>query len=208
MPAKRNFFTNNPRRRVQPGFSADDAQRVCAVLNMKNYFSCGQSHTHKMPLNSNVIWDKDGLIEIEAETPERAERWVNAIFGPPLPRDRRPPMEADPDPRERGESAGNGISRRGLFLTPVAAPAPQPVPLPTVSTPPPPPRIPLGQRVAHLRLVGIINGPKRQAVLDDARQGTTRYVSAGDTIGDVRVERVEKDRVVFTFENEAVDLSL
>lgn len=34
-----------------------------------------------MPFGSNVIWDKDGLIEIEAETPERAEAWVNAIFG-------------------------------------------------------------------------------------------------------------------------------
>lgn len=48
---------------------------------MKSYFSCGQSHTHKMPFGSNVIWDKDGLIEIEAKTPERAERWVNSIFG-------------------------------------------------------------------------------------------------------------------------------
>lgn len=48
---------------------------------MKHYFSCGQSHSHKMPFGSNVIWDKDGLIEIESETQERAEAWVNTIFG-------------------------------------------------------------------------------------------------------------------------------
>lgn len=50
-------------------------------MSMKNYFSCGQQHTHKMPFGSNVVWDKDGLIEVEAETPERAALWVHSVFG-------------------------------------------------------------------------------------------------------------------------------
>lgn len=50
-------------------------------MSMKHYFSCGQQHTHIVPTKKRVVWDKDGLIEVEAETPERAERFVYSVFG-------------------------------------------------------------------------------------------------------------------------------
>lgn len=48
---------------------------------MKYYFSCGQQHTHTLPLKKRTIWDRAGLIEVEAETPERAEQFMYSVFG-------------------------------------------------------------------------------------------------------------------------------
>lgn len=134
--------------------------------------------------------------------------WGRAVWGPPDASAGRPPVGVDAGPAEGSDAPFGGLSTRDLFGGSAPPSIPARVPPPPALTPPAPPRIPLSQRLSHLRLVGIIDGARRQAVLDDARQGTTRYVSAGDAVGEARVERVEKDRVVFSFDGETMDLSL
>lgn len=48
---------------------------------MKNfYFTCGQSHAHR--INANTIWDKDSVLKVEAPDEDTAREKVFMVFGP------------------------------------------------------------------------------------------------------------------------------
>lgn len=105
-----------------------------------------------------------------------------------------------------GGVALTDLTKRNLFL-PIAAKAVA-VPKPEVPVAPPPPPIPIGQRSAHLRLTGIIAGGALQGIVEDRRKNSTSYVSAGDYLGEFRVDAVLADRVVLSFNGEKVELTL
>jgi hypothetical protein len=98
------------------------------------------------------------------------------------------------------------MTRRNLFQPLFVAPPPPKVH--QENLPPPPPKIPLSQRAAYLRLTGIINGDVPQAVVEDRNRGSTRYVSAGDSVDGILVEKVLPDRVILSFEDEKMELPL
>jgi hypothetical protein len=101
------------------------------------------------------------------------------------------------------------LTRRNLFrsFSPAPAVAPKPI-APAPPPPPPPPKVPLSQRASHFRLTGIIAGDTFQAVIEDKKKNTTRYVSPGDALDDFRVEKVLPDRVVISADGETLDLTL
>lgn len=99
------------------------------------------------------------------------------------------------------------LTRRNLFQ-PLIAPPPLPkIAPPTLAAPPPPP-IPISQKASHLRLVGIINGDPLQAVIEDQKRQRTVYVTSGQRMDDIQVEKVLKDRVILKSDEERMDLPL
>jgi glutathionyl-hydroquinone reductase len=44
------------------------------------YFTCGQSHSHK--ITGNVVWDKDSVLKVVATDEETARDKVFRMFGP------------------------------------------------------------------------------------------------------------------------------
>ena len=73
----------------------------------------------------------------------------------------------------------------------------------------------LGPRVASLDqilsnyvLSGIVGGDKPQAVIEDKRQGKTYFVSVGDTIGEIRIVKIEEGRVTVAIGDQQAQLEL
>jgi hypothetical protein len=101
------------------------------------------------------------------------------------------------------------LSRRNLFEPLIAPPPPAPkVVVPLVAAPPPPPKIPISQKAAHLRLVGIIRGTPLQAVVENQRTQTTAYVTSGQKIDEIEIEKVLEDHVILRSEDEHMDLTM
>ncbi len=117
-----------------------------------------------------------------------------------------PPESASPRKAPSAVSLQE-MTRRNLFQPLIVAPPPPPKAM-KEDLPPPPPKIPLSQRAAYLRLTGIITGDALQAVIEDRNNGSTRYVSAGDSIDGILVEKVLPDRVILSLEAEKMELTL
>lgn len=104
------------------------------------------------------------------------------------------------------------LTRRNLFQTfasPISTRHRIPVNVPVVPpTPPPPPPIPISQKIAQLRLVGILNGRPPQAIIEDQRSQKTLYLGIGQTIDDVEVAQISGDRVVLRSAGEQTELAL
>src|SRR4029077_7415948 len=100
------------------------------------------------------------------------------------------------------------LQRRNLFAPLIAAPraAPKPVPLP--AAPPPPPKVPLSQKASALHLVGIMAGNPPQAVIEDRQAQKTLYLTPGQAIGDIKIEKFLEDRVILKSDGEEMDLML
>lgn len=116
-------------------------------------------------------------------------------------------------PPEAAPAAGVALQdllRRNLFRPVAPAPAPAPVPVEVKPAgPPPPPPVPLSQRAAHWRLAGIIPmDGGYQAAMEDGRRGASLYVSAGDALDELKVEKVLSDRVVLAYGEETLELRL
>ncbi len=108
----------------------------------------------------------------------------------------------------KGPASSQG-PRRNIFSSltppPPSRPAPAVAPPPA---PPPPPKIPLAERVGHLRLVGILPGPPRQAVVEDPRSQKIYTLSAGQKLEDCTVAEVGDGGAVLSFEDERFELTL
>ncbi len=115
-------------------------------------------------------------------------------------------------PRSRGRADVRtalplaSLTQRNLFK-PLVAPPPA---APRYVAPPEPvvAKVPLSERLVHLRLVGIMSTTPLQAILEDQRNQKTIYVSAGQSVGDVQVESVLNDQVILTSETERLALTL
>jgi len=100
------------------------------------------------------------------------------------------------------------LTRRNLFRPLIVTPPAPKIVVPVAPLPPPPPKIPLSQRVAHLRLEGIMDTTPAQAIIEDTRSQKTIYVSAGQQIDDVTVEKITKDQVILFSGDERFNLSM
>jgi len=117
------------------------------------------------------------------------------------------------------ESAGSALAlvpvelsdllRHNPFRPLIAPPAPpKVVPVLAPPMPPPPPKIPISQKASRLHLVGIINGDPIQAVVEDAQTHTTLYLTTGQSIGDIRIEKILSDHIVLASDDDHMDLAL
>ncbi len=59
-----------------------------------------------------------------------------------------------------------------------------------------------------MRLVGIIAGDPAQAVIEDQEHQKTLYVTSGENINEIHIEKVLNDRVILTFDGENMELAL
>ena len=100
------------------------------------------------------------------------------------------------------------LARRNLFKSLIAPPPPPKVVVQARPTPPLPPRVPLSQRVAHLKLVGIVNTSPLQAIIETQRDQKTLSVAAGQSIDNVQVEKVTADQVILSSGDERFSLTL
>jgi hypothetical protein len=118
-----------------------------------------------------------------------------------------PAAGSGPEDFSIGGPSLKALTQRPLFRHLVAAPPPAPK-MAEKPEPPPAPKVPLSERAAHWRLTGILGGDPLQAIMEDKRRGNTRYVSTGDNLDGVRVEKVMPDRVILAADGETLELSL
>jgi len=105
------------------------------------------------------------------------------------------------------ETVVNDLIRHNPFRQ-ARTPRPPAPKITALPAPPPPPRIPLSQRISHLRLVGIIDGDPLQAVVEDRQAQRTEYLKTGDKAGEVTVQQVLPDRVIFFYDGETLEFVL
>jgi len=97
---------------------------------------------------------------------------------------------------------------KNLFKPLIPAPVMVQAPRPVVPVEPPAPKIPIAQKAAHLKLVGIIGGDAPQAILEDQRRQTTIYAAKGQMLDELQVENVYKDHVTLISDGDRLDLAL
>ncbi|MBI4436832.1 MAG: hypothetical protein HY590_05435 [Candidatus Omnitrophica bacterium] len=66
----------------------------------------------------------------------------------------------------------------------------------------------LKESVQDLNLLGIVTGKNPQAIIEDKKGGKTHFVNKGDTIGALRVEEIQEERVILNYQGEQLDLTL
>jgi hypothetical protein len=111
------------------------------------------------------------------------------------------------------------VEQRDLF-NPVAPPPPPPEPQKEEAkakaepvTPPAPTKPPeptalsiLQEKAKALKLVGISWGPVPVAMIEDTAKRETSFLKGGDSINEMRIKAVLRDRVVLSYENAEYDL--
>ncbi len=116
---------------------------------------------------------------------------------------------ADETPLGASGATLRELTSRNLFRSLIAPSAPTAAAKPAAPvSAPPPPKPPLSQRAGYLRLTGIIAGDTLQAVIEDKKKNTTRYVSGGDDLDEFHVEKVLPDRVILSSDGETLELTL
>lgn len=99
------------------------------------------------------------------------------------------------------------LTRRDLFKD-MAPPPPPPPEVEISAGPPAPPKIPLSERAARFRLVGILPGEKSQAIIEDTLTQRIVYASQGQRLEGILVESVTAGKVVLSDGDERLDLTL
>lgn len=74
--------------------------------------------------------------------------------------------------------------------------------------PPPPPKVPISEKAASLHLVGIVPGSPMQAIVEDAASQKTLYLTVGEMINDLKIEKILSDRVVLSCADEQMEIAL
>lgn len=110
------------------------------------------------------------------------------------------------------------VEQRDLF-NPVAPPQPEPpkeeakAPAEPVKPPPVPTKPPeptaleiLQEKAKTLKLVGIAWGPVPVAMIEDTVKRETSFLKGGDSINQIRIKAILRDRVVLSYENADYDL--
>ncbi|MFC1708997.1 hypothetical protein ACFL2J_02910 [Candidatus Omnitrophota bacterium] len=62
--------------------------------------------------------------------------------------------------------------------------------------------------IKDLKLLGVVSGDKQQVIIEDEKLRKTYFLYIGDTLGEVRVEEVDSNRVVLELDGERISLFL
>lgn len=81
------------------------------------------------------------------------------------------------------------------------------VPKPT-PTGPPKPKVTLQQLLGGYTFVGIIFGDVPQAIVEEKRSGQSFYLTAGQFLGEIKVEKIERGKITVSYEDERMDISI
>ncbi len=119
------------------------------------------------------------------------------------------PSEKSSGPEIRNDSLDlKALAGRNPFR-PLAGTEPSKPPVLVLPpAPPPPPKVPIKDRAARLRLTGILSVDPVQAVLEDASEQRTLYLSEGESIHGLLVEKILPGKIILKFEDERLELLL
>lgn len=92
------------------------------------------------------------------------------------------------------------MSRRQMFkLYEVPKPKPQG---------PTKPKVTLQQLLAGYTFVGVIFGDVPQAIVEEKKTGQSFYLTAGQFLGEIKIEKIERGRITVSYEDESMDISI
>lgn len=80
-----------------------------------------------------------------------------------------------------------------------------PKPKPTGPTKP---KVTLGQLLGGYTFVGIIFGDVPQAIVEEKRTGQSFYLVAGQLLGEIKIEKIERGKITVSYEDERMDISI
>lgn len=70
------------------------------------------------------------------------------------------------------------------------------------------PKVTLQQRLAGYTFVGILFGDTPQAIVEDKKSARSHYVSAGQMLGEIKIESIERGKVTVSCEEETMDINI
>lgn len=92
------------------------------------------------------------------------------------------------------------INQRQLFKI-IEQPAQKPVG-------PPKPKISLSQLIGGYTFVGIIFGDVPQAIVEEKKSGQSYYLTEGQYLGEIKIEKIQQGRITVSYEDETSDISI
>lgn len=92
------------------------------------------------------------------------------------------------------------LTRRQMFKL-YEVPKPKPVG-------PAKPKVTLQQLLAGYTFIGILFGDVPQAIVEEKRSGQSFYLTAGQFIGEIKIEKIERGRITVSYEEETMDISI
>lgn len=75
-------------------------------------------------------------------------------------------------------------------------------------TGPPKPKVSIQQLISGYTFVGILFGDVPQAIVEDKKTGQSFYLTAGQSLGEIKIEKIEKGRVTVSYEGETMNISI
>lgn len=109
-------------------------------------------------------------------------------------------LEGQPKPPPVLSHYADILSRRQMFKL-YEAPRP-------TSTGPPKPKVTLQQLLGGYTFVGIIFGEVPQAIVEEKRSGQSFYLTAGQFLGEIKIEKIERGKITVSYEEERMDISI
>lgn len=106
------------------------------------------------------------------------------------------------------------IRKRALFKIVRDEPPAPPAPLVVKPAAPAAPSVSvvpvktLAELSADLSLVGVLQSAEPQAIILNRKSQKTHYLSVGQAIGEIRVVKIQQDRVTLGYNDETLDLSM
>lgn len=92
------------------------------------------------------------------------------------------------------------LSRRQMFKV-YEPPKPKPVGAPK-------PKVTLQQLLGGYTFVGIIFGEPPQAIVEEKRSKQSYYLSAGQYLGEIKIEKIERGKVTVSYGDETMDIRI
>lgn len=73
---------------------------------------------------------------------------------------------------------------------------------------PPKPRVTLQQLLAAYTFIGVIFGDVPQAIIEEKRTGQSFYLTAGQYLGEIKIEKIERGKITVSYEDEMMDVNI
>lgn len=108
--------------------------------------------------------------------------------------------EETPKPQPPLTHYTEALSQRQMFKL-YEAPKPKP-------TGPPKPKVTLQQLLGGYTFVGIIFGDVPQAIIEEKRSGQSFYLTSGQYLGEIKIEKIERGKITVSYEDERMDVSI
>lgn len=81
--------------------------------------------------------------------------------------------------------------------------APKPTPTGT-----PKQKVTLQQLLSGYTFVGVIYGEVPQAIVEEKRSGQSFYLIAGQSLGEIKIEKIERGKITISYEEERMEISI